>query len=681
MEKINPATPDLTAENVEKIAALFPDAVTESRDSDGNVVRAIDFDALKQDLSPDIVEGQRERYQFTWPGKKEAKLEARRPCSKTMRPCPEKSVDWDTTQNVYIEGDNLEALKIMRETYAGKVKLIYIDPPYNTGHDFIYDDDFAQTREDYDAESGDYDEEGGRLVANPESNGRFHSDWCSMMYPRLLLARDLLTQDGAIFISIDDNESANLRKICDEAFGADCFVADIAWQRNYSTRNDSKGVPSEVEHLLCYAKAPGWQPKRLARTEQMDAKYKNPDGDRAPWRSDNPFAPGAASHQGMVYAIQHPMTGEYLYPSNGRCWTFDQRQMLEIMNGWCPYELRDLHDEEARAQVCGISPSEVRVGVKSIVLSKSLDESKELASKVKEKGPWPRFYFTRSGMGGIARKTYLDSVGGRLATNLWPYSEVGHTDEAKKELKALFGGSAPFDTPKPVRLMRRVLDIACDSDSTVLDFFSGSATMAQAVQESNASDGGDRKFVLVQFPEKISGDFDTLCAVGEERIRRAGAKIKVEVEEANRQLKIGEDPKPVPDIGFRVLRIDSSNFNDAYAEPAEVSQRNIYDFVDNLKEDRTPEDLLFQVLPKFRIPYSARIERCDVEGKTVFDVNDGQLMACFDEDATVDVIERIAKAKPLYAVFRDASMADDATAANLEELFKTYSPDTIRRVI
>ena len=281
----------------------------------------------------------------------------------------------------------------------------------------------------------------------------------------------------------------------------------------------------------------------------------------------------------------------------------------------------------------------------------------------------------------MRRKRYLDESQGRVADNLWLHEEVGHTDEAKKHLKQLFNGSAPFDTPKPVRLLDRILTIATDKDSLILDFFSGSATTAEAAMRKNAEDGGERRFVLVQLPEEVSGGWGNLCNVGEERIRRAGAKVKTEVEEANRQLKLGEDPKPVPDVGFRVLRIDSSNFNDAYAEPAEVSQRNIYDFVDNLKGDRTPEDLLFQVLPKFRIPYSARIERRDVEGKTVFDVNGGQLMACFDADVTVDVIERIAKARPLYAVFRDASMASDATEANLEELFKTYSPDTIRRVI
>lgn len=681
MEKINLSTPDITAENVEKIAALFPDAVTETRDAEGNVVRAVDFDALKQDLSPEVVDGPRERYQLTWPGKQEAKLEARKPCSKTMRPCHEKSVDWDDTENLYIEGDNLEALKIMRETYAGKVKLIYIDPPYNTGHDFIYDDDFSQTRENYNAGSGDYDEEGGRLVDNPESNGRFHSDWCSMMYPRLLLARDLLTQDGAIFISIDDHESANLRKICDEVFGAECFVADIAWQRTYSPRNDSKGIPAEIEHLMVFSKHKGWIPSRLPRTAEMDARYSSPDGDPVPWKAADASAPGAATHQGMVYAIQHPLTAELLYPPNGRHRPFGGYSMFDIMSGWADYEWRDIHDEDKRAQICGISRDEVRKGVKALVLKDPSEATLEKARKRYEQGNWPRLCFTSNGMGGMIAKRYVTEVEGKMPTNFWPYSDVGHSDEAKKELQRLFDGSAPFDTPKPVRLLNRILTIASDEDSIALDFFSGSATIADAIMQKNFEDGGSRRFILVQLPEEAPGDWGTLCDIGEERIRRAGAKVKAEVEEANKQLEPGAEPKPVPDIGFRVLRIDSSNFNDTYTEPNALDQGTLFEYVDNLKGDRTPEDLLFQMLPKFRIPYSARIEKLDVEGKTVFDVNEGQLMACFDENVTTEVIEEIARAKPLYAMFRDTSMADDATAANLEELFKTYSPDTIRRVI
>lgn len=681
MERIEDQTPDLIKENIDKLVELFPDVLTEARDENGEVHRVIDFDVLREDLSDVVVEGKRERYQFTWPGKAKAKLEARIPCNKTMHPVPEKSVDWDTTQNLYIEGDNLEALKIMRETYAGKVKLIYIDPPYNTGHDFIYDDDFAQTQAEYAERSGEYDEEGGRLVANLESNGRFHSDWCSMMYPRLLLARDMLTLDGAIFISIDDNESANLRKICDEVFGASCFVGDIAWQRNYSTRNDSKGIPAEIEHMLVYGKLSGWQPNKLPRTVEMDSKYKNPDNDVMAWRSDNPCAPGAATHQGMVYAIQHPFTGELLYPYKGSCWRYHQDQMLEYMQQWCPYVLKDLNDAERRADVCGLEASQVRQGIKGIVLAQPLDRSREAASKVLKNGPWPRFYFTKNGEGGIARKTYIDNVGGKLASNLWLCSEVGHTDEAKKQLQSLFDGSAPFDTPKPVRLMDRILTIASDRDSIVLDFFSGSASMAHAVMQKNVEDGGNRRFVLVQIPEAAGAGFDTLCDVGEERIRRAGKKILEEVEESNRQLRLGEEPKQLPDVGFRVLRVDESCLKDTYAVPAAYAQASLDDLIDNMNEDADGLALLFQVLPKFRIPYSARIETRKISGKKVYAVEGNMLLACFDEEVSTEVIEAIANEKPFYAVFRDTSMKDDATVANLEELFKAFSPDTIRRVI
>lgn len=681
MEKISRETPDLTQENIAKIAALFPDVVTETKDVDGNVILAVDFDALRDDLSGEVVDGPRERYQFTWPGKREAKLEARRPIKKTIRPCPEKSKDWDTTENLYIEGDNLEALKIMRETYAGKIKLIYIDPPYNTGHDFVYDDDFSKTRAEYDAESGDYDEEGGRLVANPESNGRFHSDWCSMMYPRLMLARDLLSEDGAIFISIDDNESKNLRAICDEVFGAACFVGDVIWQKTYSPRNDSKGIPTVAEHILIYCRVSGWIPQRLPRTEAMNAGYGSPDGDSLLWSSGDPAAPGAVTHQGMVYGIQHPFTGKIFYPPTSSCWRVGQPGLLDILCQWAPYELRDLHDEEERAKVCGISPREVRPGIKAIVLSVPVEEAAKIARKRYEEGSWPLMYFTGGGTGGMRRKRYLDESQGRVCDNLWLHEEVGHTDEAKKGLKKLFDGSAPFDTPKPVRLLDRILTIASDKDSVVLDFFSGSATTAEAVMRKNAEDGGNRRFVLVQLPEEASGGWGNLCNVGEERIRRGGEKIRAEVDTANEQLELGAEPKPVPDIGFRVLRVDESCLKDEFAAPDQYDQTQLDLFADNAAEGAAPLDLLFQVLPAFRIEYSAKIAERELGGKTCFDVNDGQLIACFDEDVDTVALEAIAKERPLYAVFRDACFSNDAAVANLEELFKTFSSDTIRKVI
>ena len=680
MEKLQLGTQDGTDQNVERLGELFPQVVTEVQGENGETKRAVDFDALR-DLLGDVAEGQRERYQFTWPGKAEAKAEARRPIAKTMRPQKGKSVNWDSTQNLYIEGDNLDALKILKETYAGQVKLIYIDPPYNTGHDFVYDDDFAKTRGEYEAESGDYDEDGGRLVTNTEGNGRFHSDWCSMMYPRLMLARDLLSADGAIFISIDDNESKNLRAICDEVFGAGCFVGDIAWQRTYSPRNDSKGIPAEIEHLFVFAKQAGWAPSRLPRTAEMDARYSSPDGDPVAWKAADASAPGAVTHQGMVYAVQHPLTGELLYPPNGRCRPFGGYSMLEIMSGWADYEWRDIHDEEKRAEICGISVAEVREGVQALMLKDPSEATYAKAKARYDAGSWPKLCFTSGGKGGMICKRYITEVEGKMPTNLWSYSEVGHSDEAKKGLQRLFDGSAPFDTPKPVRLMRRILDIASSEDCVVVDFFSGSASMAEAVIQKNADDGGNRKFVLVQIPEETSGQFSTLTEIGEERIRRAGAKIAAEVEEANRQLKIGEDPKPVPDIGFRVLSIDSSNMRDTLATPEATTQESLFGLADNVKDGRSDMDLLFEVLPKFRIPYSASIEEVTLGGKRCFDVNGGQLIACFDAQVGTATIEEMAKREPDYAVMRDASMADDATQANFEELFRTYSPDTVRRVI
>lgn len=680
MDKIELGTADGTAENIERLAALFPQVITEVEDAQGKLEHAVDFDALR-DLLGDVAKGQRERYQFTWPGKREAKAEARRPIYKTMIPEPGKSKDRDTTENLYIEGDNLDALKLLKETYAGKVKLIYIDPPYNTGHDFVYDDDFAKTRGEYDAESGDFNEEGGRLVQNLEGNGRFHSDWCSMMYPRLLLARDLLAADGAIFISIDDNESANLHKICDEVFGAACFVGDIAWQKTYSPRNDSKGIPAEIEHILVYARLYDWTPGRLARTVEMDERYASPDGDPRPWKAGDASAPGAATHQGMVYAIQHPITGELLYPPIGRCRPFGGYSMLELMSEWAEYEWIDIHDEKRRADICGLPEDDVRKGVKALMLKDPSEETFESARRRYDDGKWPTLYFTSGGKGGMAVKRYLDEMDGKMPTNLWPYSEVGHTDEAKKQLKTLFDGNAPFDTPKPVRLMKRILDIASSKDSIVLDFFSGSASMAQAVMEKNAEDGGTRKFILVQIPEKASGQFSTLTEIGEERIRRAGAKIRAEIDEANKQLELGADPKPYPDLGFRVLRIDSSNMKDSHLTPDETQQQSLFDYADNVKEGRTDFDLLFEVLPKFRIPYSAKIEERVLGGKKVFFVDGDRLAACFDANVGVETIEEMAKTKPWIAVMRDASMADDATQANFEELFRTYSPDTVAQVI
>lgn len=422
------------------------------------------------------------------------------------------------SDNMIIHGDNLEALKALLPQYEGRVKCIYIDPPYNTGNEkWCYNDNVNDPH---------IQKWLGEVVGKEGEDLTRHDKWLCMMYPRLMLLQKLLADDGAIFISIDDNELYNLKSICDEIFGASSFVSNISWQRTYSTRNDSKGIVNEVEHILVYSKQPGWNPNKLPRTAEMDAIYKNPDNDSRPWASDNPYAPGAATHQGMVYAIQHPFDGRLLYPSNGRCWTFGQEQMLEYMNAWANYELRDLHDEKERAAICGISEVDVRKEVKAIMLSDSLDIASKRAQSVLERGSWPRFYFTKGGKGGIRRKTYLENVGGKLPTNFWPYTEVGHTDEAAKQIKAIFGGEATFDTPKPSRLIEFVLKIASSEDALILDSFAGSGTTAHAVLNMNKADGGHRKFILVEM-----GDYaDTTTAERVKRVINGYGKDKNAVE-------------------------------------------------------------------------------------------------------------------------------------------------------
>ena len=422
------------------------------------------------------------------------------------------------SDNMIIHGDNLEALKALLPQYEGRVKCIYIDPPYNTGNEkWCYNDNVNDPH---------IQKWLGEVVGKEGEDLTRHDKWLCMMYPRLMLLQKLLADDGAIFISIDDNELYNLKSICDEIFGASSFVSNISWQRTYSTRNDSKGIVNEVEHILVYSKQPGWNPNKLPRTAEMDAIYKNPDNDSRPWASDNPYAPGAATHQGMVYAIQHPFDGRLLYPSNGRCWTFGQEQMLEYMNAWANYELRDLHDEKERSAICGISELDVRKEVKAIMLSDSLDIASKRAQSVLERGSWPRFYFTKGGKGGIRRKTYLENVGGKLPTNFWPYTEVGHTDEAAKQIKAIFGGEATFDTPKPSRLIEFVLKIASSEDALILDSFAGSGTTAHAVLDMNKADGGHRKFILVEM-----GDYaDTTTAERVKRVINGYGKDKNAVE-------------------------------------------------------------------------------------------------------------------------------------------------------
>lgn len=628
MDKIERQTADLTAENVERLAKLFPNVMTEVREPDGTLRHVVDFDALREQLG-DVAEGPRERYQFTWPGKREARAEARRPCTKTLRPVPEKSKDWDTTENLFIEGDNLEALKLLRNTYAGKVKMIYIDPPYNTGHDFIYDDDFAQSREDYDAQSGDYDEEGGRLVANPESNGRFHSDWCSMMYPRLLLARDLLSSDGVIFISIANQEVSSLKSLADEVFAASNCLGIIVWESKTKCQNTltaKRQLQAKQEYILAYKRKPGRYEFNLEIIQDRTYSEIDESGRRFRYkRIEEMAADGIRGRRTMVFPILGVM------PSSGKQWKYGQ-DFIGLMSERGDLLLRD--------------------GVPTLRIRPEDEEAQ------------------------------YDPFWSLIQTK-----DIGTAESAKKELGKIIG-NVGFETVKPVALIRSLVNHVAREEDVVLDFFSGSATTAHAVMKLNAEDGGNRKFIMVQLPEACDekseaakAGYHTICEIGEERIRRAGEKIREEVEAANAQLKLGEEPKKVPDIGFRVLKIDSSNFEDVYATPDDTRQDALFDLADNLKSDRTAADLLFEALPAFQIPFSATIERIDVADSLAFDVDGGALIACFDTGITNDAITAMAKHEPSYCVVRDASFADAAAAANFEQIFKTVSPATACKVI
>lgn len=639
MEKIELGTPDGAVENIEKIAELFPQVVTEVENTDGELARVVDFDALR-DLLGDVAEGQRERYQFTWPGKREAKAEARRPIYKTMIPELAKSNNWDTTENLYIEGDNLDALKILKETYAGKVKLIYIDPPYNTGHDFVYDDDFAKTRGEYNAESGDYDEEGGRLVANTEGNGRFHSDWCSMIYPRLTLARDLLAADGTIFISIDENEANNLEKICDEVFGRANFLTRFIWRKVDSPNDNHVVITPDHEYIFAYCKNAATVTLRQRRAPELVDAYNGPDENGRYWRDrllrKNGKNSLRADRPTMYYALTAP-DGSEVWPIR----------------------------EDGREGCWAAGPSSL----------KEIDARGDLIWKQRD-GKWVPY--TREYAADNPTKPWM---------TIW--NDLPAMRQTKAGMKDLFGISNVFDTPKPPALIQRCMELGgVKEGEIVLDFFSGSAATAHAALDFYSNEEVAAKWILVQIPELLDEGaearqfgFKSICDLGEERIRRAGEKIANEIDESNKQLELGAEPKPYPDLGFRVLRIDSSNFKDFYLTPGETSQESLFDFADNVKEGRSELDLLFEVLPKLGIPYSAKIEERVLAGKKVFFVDGDKLAACFDANVGSDTIEEMAKAKPWYAVIRDSSMADDATHANYEELFRTYSPDTVPQVI
>lgn len=610
-------------ENVAKIAELFPNCVTERINDNGVLEKAIDFDMLKQELSSVVVEGNEERYQFTWPGKKKAVLAANAPVAKTLRPCREESVDFDNTENLYIEGDNLDVLKLLQETYLGKIKMIYIDPPYNTGNDFVYNDDFAGSAEDYLGNSGQFDNDGNRLVQNTESNGRFHTDWLNMIYPRLKLAKDLLTDDGVIFISIDDNEQENLKKICDEIFGEQNFLAQVIWERAYSPVNLKKHFSESHDYIICYAKSLELAAcNGLPRSDEANDRYSNPDNDsRGPWTSgDLSVGPRIES---KVYEITTP-SGRKILPPSGYCWRLDE---------------------------------------------KTFEQYK------KEN----RIWFGEGGDNVPRIKRFLSEVKqGITPMTVWKYTEVGHSQDAAQKLKKLFDGKAYFDYPKSVELIKRCIQLYSSDDCIIVDFFSGSATTAHAVMQLNAEDVGKRKFIMVQLPEETDekseaykAGYKNICEIGKERIRRAGAKIKEESLFTTENL----------DIGFRVLKLDSSNMKDVYYSPAELEMSFLTDLADNIKEDRTPEDLLFQVMLDLGVLISSKIEESTISGKKVFNVAGGLLYACFDDNVTDDVITEIAKKKPRYFVMRDSSMANDSVATNFDQIFATYSPDTVRKVL
>ena len=635
---------DGVAANIEKIGALFPNCVTETMKG-GKVVRAIDFDMLRQELSDVVVEGPTERYQFTWPEKRKSVLAANAPITATLRPVVADSVGKDGTpggfdsENLYIEGDNLEVLKLLQETYLGKVKMIYIDPPYNTGNDFVYEDDFAQSTGEYMANSGQYDEAGNRMVTNTESNGRFHTDWLNMIYPRLKLAKDLLAEDGVIFISIDDNEVAQLKKVCDELFGTTNFEGHIHWRRRHNQPNDkTKMIGLVAEHILAYSKNSAYLRSVGVGKIDLTGSFSNPDNDpRGEWAS-KPWKVGS-DQSGSRYTIVTP-TGIVLDEE----WMGEEATYREL--------LRD-----------------------------------------------NRIVFPKGG-DGMPRKKYFRferEEEGQCATNWWDSAQFGNNQGANDCMKGLFGVKNVFSNPKPVELIRGLMQIGnVKNEDIVLDFFSGSATTAHSAMQLCNERNIHIKFILVQLPEdldrsiaKASGKtkaqlqvaIDVLdsmhkphniCEIGKERIRRAGRKIKEEA---------GFTAPADLDIGFRCLRLDESNMQQVYYTPGEVKQTDLFSMVDNVKPDRTPEDLLFQVMLDLGILLSSKIEETTIAGKKVFSVADGYLYACFDSDVSEETVKAIAQKKPYYAVFRDSGFATDSVATNFEQIFETYSPSTTRKVL
>ena len=635
MDKLKLQSLDVVGSNVEKIQRLFPNCVTERLGKNGKPELGIDFKKLQAELSNDIISEGEERYQFTWPDKRAANRLANTPTTMTLRPCREESVDFDHTQNLYIEGDNLDVLKVLRETYLGKVKMIYIDPPYNTGNDFVYNDDFSQSRDEFEAMSSLYDEDGNQTVdhmqRNTESNGRFHTDWLNMIYPRLKVARDLLSDDGVIFISIDDNEAENLMKICDEIFGEMNFVAQIPWRKRTAKSDVPFGISQDYEFIICYARSN----KFYASIAGGERKYyETPDYPGRPWRIHDLTKQTTASERPNSYfTMINPKTGDN-YPANPNAtWRITQ-------------DTFDDYYSQGRIVFPG-DYNFLKIGKPVLRYWKEDDMQK-----------------AGEDFGRIAVSTKLPDI-------------IGMSQDGTKEVTNLFDGKI-FSFPKPSSLIKFLLNIINSRDYLILDFFSGSATTAHAVMQLNAEDGGNRKFIMVQLPEKTDpkseadkAGYKNICEIGKERIRRAGKKIKEKNKDKEGIEKL--------DIGFRVLKLDTSNMEDVYYTPQEFDTQLLFN--DNIKADRTNEDLLFQVMLDLGIELSAKIETRQMAGKAVHFVDDNYLVACFDHDVNETTITEIAKLHPVYFVMRDASAANDNVIDNFEQIFRHYSPNTDCRII
>lgn len=654
MNKMRMESVDLNVQNIDKIGALFPNCITETTDENGKLKKAINFDLLKQMLSEDIIEGD-EAYEFSWVGKKAAIVEANKPIRKTLRPCKEQSVDWDTTENLYIEGDNLEVLKLLQESYLGRIGLIYIDPPYNTGNDLIYHDDFSIQTSDYEEESGLYDDNGNRLFRNTNSNGRFHSDWCSMIYPRLMLARNLLSNDGVIFISIDDNEVDNLKKICDEVFGADNHQATISYVRKTSGKQDSSNFMKSTEFILVYSKSSAWDCCPLVADSNVTDRYNKQDENGKKYRETDLRKTGSGDRRQDRPLMWYPFY-------------FNEKTNDLIV---CESEEEKLRSK-GYVEIWPMKPdgTEGRWRWGFSTAKQNLDF---LVARIMPKYKSEKKYT-------VYEKDYIDKKG-EIRTvkehTSWDRKEF-NSDNAMQEFKKLGFSNQLFPFPKSSALMKHIVYLSNNTEGIVLDFFSGSGTMAQGVMKLNSEDGGKRRFIMVQLPEVCeegsdakNAGFDTICDIGKERIRRAGKKIKEENPLTTQDL----------DIGFRVLKLDSSNMTDVYYSPEDYSQGFLSQLESNIKPDRTDLDLLFGCLLEWGLPLSLPYSSEEIDGCTVHNYNEGDLMACFGENVPESVIKEIAKRHPLRAVFRDSSFADSPSKINVGEIFKLMAPDTRVKVI